>query len=225
MTKDALHILSSLRRPTNNPTTDAFGIDRCWGRRCWSPDAGYSPIHGGIDYSASPDPVVYMPCDGWTFGQWVGGAIGSAVWIRPTLGEDAVDNVMLVLFHCEPTADEWLYCRAGDPITQHAGHGVGEPHLHLEANVTPEVTEAMIAEGMLIDREVSRHTIRGKAARKRIDPDAAEGAVADQQSRWGMRWIGYDYLIRERLPGYRHSQYSRVGKGETHVINLTGLLR
>lgn len=218
-TKNALHVLDSLGRLATNPRTDPFGIRRHWGERHWIPGSGYSPIHAGVDYSAEPDPVIFAPCAGLVYGHKVDWPVGSAVYIRPLLGEDPVDNVMVVLMHCEPTASEWREVRDGEELTTHGGHGVGAPHVHVEVDVTIDVYRALVGDGIISDRAVTAETIRGRAARKDIDADLTEARVEQQCARWGIEFLGYDVLIRSRLPAYRHSQYSRVGKGRTAIIN------
>lgn len=218
--KDALHVLTRLSRPTTNRVTDEFGFDRRWGGSSgWTPDSRYAPIHAGIDYSAEPDPVVFAPCRGLVYGHSPGGPVGTAIYIRPMIGADPLDNVILTLFHCTPTPAEWQEIEAGDELTMHAGNGIGEPHLHFEIDVAADVYDALATMGLIRTQEVRRTTVRGKAARRKLDADRVEKAVAEQAARWGIERLEMDTIIRAGLPEYRHSQYSRVGKERTAVIN------
>ena len=219
MTDEAVEVLQNLTPVSPNDLTDAFGIYRHWGPRTWHPHAGYSPIHAGIDYSAQGDEHIYAPCDAYAYGQMPGGPVGSALYLRPVVAGEALDNVMITMFHCEPGPPQWREVAAGDVLTTHASHGIGAAHLHYEIDVTYDLYRKLVDVGLIRPRTVSEHTIRGRAARRKLDPGAVVEAVNAQRARWGIERLEHDAIVRTALPEYRQSQYSRVGRETTVVIN------
>ena len=204
-----------LREPTTNRVTDLFGIDRYWDSEDWHPGAPYSPIHAGRDYSASPDPNVYAPCDAWVYGETVGGSIGSIMYLLPIVDGESDRGMMITLMHCEPGPSQWREVARGDVISQMAGHGIGAPHLHYEIDVTYARFEQLRVPKI----PVRDTTIRGKAARCRLNVADVMREVRDQKKRWGIEALYHAAIIRSSLPAYRHSQYSDVGKGRTAVVD------
>lgn len=222
---EAIHVLQTLQRPTTNPRTDQFGAFRRWGySRGWRPQAGYSPIHGGVDFSAGPDPIIRTPANGHVWGMMRPFPVGSCIIQRPQWMGAILDNVMLVYMHCEPTEEEWVYASIGSPLTRHAGHGVGLPHLHFEVNVTEPVWEALVRMGTVDDTPVTDDDIRRRAAMHDLEPEAALERCHEQMRRWGISELLRDGIKTTSLPMYRRSRHSRVGTEITWRVNPWRLL-
>lgn len=216
----AAEVLQSLRPPTSNEITDKFGFYRHWGESTWNPRKGYAPIHAGIDYSSRPFDKIIAPCDGYVYGHKVEGSVGAVTYLRPIWEDEAIDNVMLVFMHCEPTESEWKKVSQGDVFTVQAGYGIGHPHLHFEIDVTKGVYKTLVKRKIISDKRLTKKSIREKALRKKLDPSSVMKSIKEQKSTWGgIPFMGLDAIIRSSLPPYRHSQYSKVGKSTTAILN------
>jgi hypothetical protein len=142
-----------------------------------------------------------------------GGAVGSVILLLPEDNEE----VMVVLMHCDPTASEWIPVERGGALSQHAGHGVGAPHLHLEINCTERAWREL--SGHVDTGTVTDEAILRRASRAGLVPDKVLAAVRAQRRRWGITQLLEDGIETSGLPEYRHSRYSRVGKGTTYRVN------
>jgi len=221
----AIELLLSMFTPTHNRLTDKFGFYRFWGNNDWTPDKEYSPIHAGIDFSARGDKEIKAPCNGYAYGQEAHEPVGSITMIRPIVDNEALDNVVVTLMHCEPAKPQWKEVRKGEIITTQAGHGIGAAHLHLEIDVTEDVYKELVNRHMLYGDELTDRDIKEKATESGIDPDKALLRVEDQKNTWGISFLGKDGFIRKwGLPHYRQSSYSRVGNEPTVMINPLRLI-
>lgn len=214
-----IQVLQSLSMPTHNSITDKFGFYRYWGENEWNPNTGYSPIHAGVDYSAIPNTDIYNLCTGYAYGHIVGGVVGSVTYIRPIVQQETLDTIMITLMHCEPMEPIWKKCNKTELLTKQAGYGIGAPHLHVEIDVTEDILKELLQRKIISSKKVTDTDIIKKAEQSNIDPNQTIEKVHAQQKRWGIKEIGYDYIIRYALPQYRHSKYSRVGKESTVMLN------
>ena len=218
--------LLALKRPTDNPMTDAFGAHRHWGNGGWTLDAWYSPIHlGTADYSASSDKNITAPGTGVVYGELIDGPVGACTSYRPLLADGTISRRIIVyLIHCEPTLPRWAVVNAGDVITHHAGHGIGAPHLHYEIVITPELAKSLQHHGLLSHHAVTREWLEFRARSCGLDSVQALNAIDKQIERWGVTALYHDAIVlRGPLPRYKRSQYSEVGRGLTWVIDLNAV--
>ena len=218
--RDDLDTLLSIRTPTTNVTTDNFGFKRLWSESTWNPDSVYSPIHAGIDFSARPDSVVRAPCDILAWGALVESPIGSYIMMRPSLGGFPPSNhIAMYFFHCDPTDPTWMSVPGGTPLTYHAGHGIGAPHLHFEIAVSPEFGRYLLKEGILTDKAVTYHEMVNKARQAGIDETKAIERVETQKSTWGITRLCYSHMIVAGLPYYKQSQHLPFTEGPVWLID------
>lgn len=210
-----LETLKKIRLPTHNRTTDHFGILRKWGRHDWHPGCGYSPVHAGVDFSERDDEKIYMAIDGKIWGEIINGSVGSYCMIIP---ENSF-NVALYFFHCEPTETEWRQAYSGEHITNHAGYGIGAPHLHFELCVTESVGRILKEKNILRPIHRLENYVIEKARNAHINSIDAAKAVDNQIKTWGITEIGENYFVRDSLPEYKKSRYSEIGRGMTYVID------
>lgn len=215
--------LLGLTRPTPNRVTDYFGAGRLWGNRYWHPDARYSPIHGGVDYTARGDASIVAPCDVLAWGDYRPGDVGSYIMMRPiNEGGEPSKHIALYFLHCEPTPTKWLQFDKGMPMTRQAGHGIGAPHLHFEVVVSHSLGKELESRGIIHPDWVSLKDWRNKALVAGIDDDKALARVREQMNRWQIRGMYHDYMTRAAVPHYRQSQYSNVGKhGAAYFLDAT----
>lgn len=205
--------------PTGNPLTDRFGIFRDWGPGGWTPSDEYSPIHTGVDYSARPDGKIVSPIDGYVWGEKIDGLVGSYCIIRP----EHSDQFMFTFFHCEPTGAEWKKVNKGSFITDHAGYGIGDPHLHFELATTHAVGRHLRHLGIL------RHINWRAVAEKRCEElgfnrDTVLSKIRAFKASRGVIDIGANYVVVSGLPDYRRSKHSKVGIGPTYIIDPTAVI-
>lgn len=218
--------LLQLKRPTPNRVTDYFGFHRRWGEKTWNPNAGYSPVHAGVDYSARPLADIVAPIDCLAWGDinrrdpTVPESVGSYVMMRPILSTGEPSKyIALYFFHCEPTAPRWQEYKQDEVMTQHAGHGIGAPHLHFEVVVAEGLGKELVTRGILQEDGVKQREWQLKAKFAKIDEREALQSIRHQVNTWAIRGIYKDYFVRVGLPQYRKSQYSNVGTGLTYVID------
>ena len=217
-----IKVLRSMKPPTANRITDRFGTMRLWGSTGWYPNSAYSPLHWGIDYSARGDAGVYAPVDGQVWGEFVGGAVGSCTSFIPHIDGKPTKHVIAYLIHCKPTGKQWLAVTAGDRITEHAGYGIGAPHLHWEVCVTPELARTLVADGLIDDTPVD-DWIEKKARVAGIGAFAAARRVEKQRRTHGITAVYRHAMVRAGLPKYRLSRHSGVGRGETWALDMDAL--
>jgi hypothetical protein len=218
---DELRALMNLKPPTENLLSDAFGLNRDWGKEnAWNPDLPenekYSPIHPGLDFTARGTHKITMPLTGRVWGDFVPGPVGAFCMILP----DLCEHIALYLFHCEPTEPEWKEYYQGEYITDQAGYGVGLPHLHFELCVSDLLGRYLRDHTGLLRQfyDMDDHVLH-KAKQCKIDEKKTLAAVKQQIHDWGISEIGMNYFVRGPLPEYRQSRLTEVGKGVTWVIN------
>lgn len=211
--------LQTLQRPTSNPVTDPFGYYRVWGGSGWTHSKLYSPIHAGQDYSARPESVIAAPCDGWAYGEYMTGSIGSYTMFRPITPRGPSEHIALYFIHCRPTAKEWTQYQTGDPLTVHAGYGIGAPHLHYEIAVTEQFGRVLELEKILNPAHVTLRDWRLKAKEAGLPARRVLQRISDQMKAWGIQRVCYDYIVRESLPKYKRSQHYEVGNGPTWILD------
>jgi hypothetical protein len=218
----------SIKRPCFNRTTDYFGFHRHWGKNTWHPDAGYSPIHEGVDYSAAPHSDIVAPVDCVAWGDYnrrddrIPEAVGSYVMMRPIRSDGEISKyIALYFFHCKATPNRWTEYKQDAVMTQHAGHGIGAPHLHFSIAVAEGLGKELIARGILQEEGVKQKEWELKAKFAKIDERKALQNIRHQVNIWAIRGVYKDYFIRVGLPQYRKSQYSDVGIGLTYMIDPT----
>lgn len=224
--QNEIDALLSLKRPTGNHLTDAFGIHRHWGNGGWNPDKEYSPVHlGTADYSAHPAAAVSAPGSGLVYGEFVDGPVGSCTSFRPRLADGSITTRILVyLIHCEPTASNWEPVEAGQAITHHAGHGIGAPHLHVEVVMTPDLARSLQHQGLLSRHAVTREWLAFRARSSGLNDRRVLERVNDRLRAWGVTALYHDAIVlRGPLPRYKRSQYSDVGRGLTWVVDLNAI--
>lgn len=218
-----IDVLLSLQSPTNNRITDYFGYHRHWGKRTWTPDAGYAPIHAGIDYSAMPNRYISAPCDCLAWGDKIAGPVGSYIMMRPILADGSESKyIALYFFHCEPTPRLWGRYTKGDAITTQAGYGIGQDHLHFEIVLAKPLGQELVSMGILHEDWITLKQWHIKAAMSGLNKQRSILAVQKQMQDWQIRGMYNDYYIRATLPEYRKSQYSEVGNyGAAYVVDPT----
>jgi hypothetical protein len=225
-------ILRSLLSPTDNPLTDDFGAYRDWGatdpytkRPGWTHDAGYRPIHYGVDFSARPHAQIVAPCDGQAYGLMSRDrAIGALTLFIPHRDGRPIDDAIIYLIHCEPTASRWETYKRGQALTQHAGHGIGYPHLHLEVAVSMAVYADLTAEGVLEPWPVSDDEMAARAKLSGLHVWRTLAAVRAQFESDRIDDISRDAIIRSVMPKEKQSRFSRVGREMYAVVNPLKLI-
>lgn len=225
---EEIDTLLQIKRPCFNRATDYFGFHRYWGKNTWTPTVGYSPIHEGVDYSASPHAEIVAPIDCVAWGDYnrrddrIPEAVGSYVMMRPIRADGEVSKyIALYFFHCEPTPGKWVEYKQDEVMTHHAGHGIGAPHLHFAIAVAETLGKELVARGILQEDGVQEKEWRLKAKFAKLDEADAMRSIRTQVRNWQMRGIYKDYFIRMGLPQYRKSQYSKVGSGLTYMVDPT----
>lgn len=223
--RDEINALVTMQPPTLNRRTDAFGFSRAWGFETWHPQAAYSPIHAGVDFSAEPNEHIQAPCDCMAWGWFVDGSVGAYTMIIPKISGSPSEEIALYLFHCEPTGRRWADFLRSERITKHAGYGIGAPHLHLECAVTPDLACALHAAGLLDLHRITKGHWMDKAREAEFSQSQAYQRVQKQKREWGISLVFNDAIVRGALPPYRRSRHSRIGKGETWIIDLPAIWR
>jgi hypothetical protein len=210
-------ILFSAMRPTPNPVTDDFGVNRDFGPTGWNPESAYSPIHTGVDYSARSLKKIVSPIDGEAWGELVPGMVGSMTMVRSNYSRDLV----FYLLHCEPTAQQWKKVYRGQRLTTHAGHGIGLDHLHLELVVTEKLFQDLLSDGTLLPCKDSwRAFIEGRFKSAGFDVEKGMKRVDQNMKDRGLLEIGMNYIKASALPAYRMSKHLDVGKtGSVYFVD------
>lgn len=206
--------LNALRRmipPTHNVETDAFGAFRDWGSRTWHPGAEYAPIHTGRDYAVHPDHIIRMPLDGTHWGDWRPHPVGSYVMILPSIEGSPAQHSAIYLIHCEPTNPQWAYLNQGAFLTDHAGYGVGAPHVHVEVAVTPELGELLNGAGLLDMTPIGEGHWLARARAAALEVNEVLEELGAQIDTWSIEQITRDVIVRGVYPEYRLSKHSKLG--------------
>ena len=216
--------LNALRRmipPTHNTETDAFGAFRDWGpgNGKWHPGAGYAPIHTGRDYAIHPDHILRMPLDGTHWGDWRPHPVGSYVMILPSIEGSPAQHSAIYLIHCEPTNPQWTYLNQSQHLTDHAGYGVGSPHVHVEIAVTPELGRLLYGTGMLDMTPIGEGHWKARARAAGLDVNAVLKELGAQIDQWAIEEITRDVIVRGVYPEYRLSSRSWLGNGPIWIID------
>ena len=221
-----INILGNTVIPTPNRVTDPFGVWRIWGEDMgWNPNSKYSPIHWGTDFSGrgGVDQII-APVSGLAWGDLVPGAIGSCISVIPHLDGEPVRDIIMYLIHCEPTASEWTACNARTTLTQHAGHGIGAPHLHWEVALTPRLARALQDVHLLQVQTIERSWWKYKSENSGLDHGYVEHRLRSQMVSHHITAIYNDAIVRDGLPAYKRSGFSDVGVGETWIVDIMQIL-
>lgn len=219
-----INIVKNTAIPTPNRVTDPFGVWRVWGGTGWNPNAKYSPIHWGTDFSGKGVDQIVAPVSGQAWGEKIPGAIGSCISVIPHLDGEPVRDIIMYLIHCEPTASRWSSCNARSSLTSHAGYGIGAPHLHWEVALTPRLARALQDVKLLQAHAIDRAWWKHKSDNAGLDHGDVDPCLRSQMASHGIVKVYNDAIVRDGLPAYKRSRFSDVGEGETWVVDIMQIL-
>ncbi len=234
------NILITLELPKTN-VTDEFGAARDWAlpgafdpdtnRPGWHPDAGYRPVHYGVDYSGLETHEVFSPGEGLARYD----KEHDMITFIPTAHGTPADDIVIYLRHVvtthmsgpfeisgplEKAPWAWLRVGKGESIGELREGGPYAAHLHFEVAVSLRAYNDLTACFMLSKRTFSLHDFGLKALDRRgIIPDDAVERVDDQIESDEILCIEENAVHRKRLPRYKLTWHNYLGRDTAVMVD------